>query len=69
LLINVGIYKKHAEWISKELNADIYDIRNFDAALFFNYNLVVLGRRSHEVNIKESKTIKQTLPKLKNKKS
>jgi menaquinone-dependent protoporphyrinogen IX oxidase len=63
-----GFTKKYAEWIAQELNADIHDAKNFDAAFFSNYDLVVFGGSLHAVGINGIKIVKQNLPSLKNKK-
>jgi menaquinone-dependent protoporphyrinogen IX oxidase len=63
-----GFTRKYAEWIAQELNADIYDVRDFDAAMFSNYELVVFGGSLHAIGINGIKTIKKNFPHLKNKK-
>jgi menaquinone-dependent protoporphyrinogen IX oxidase len=63
-----GFTKKYAEWIAQELKADIHDGKNFDVALFSNYDLVIFGGSLHAVGINGAKIIKQNLPILKNKK-
>jgi menaquinone-dependent protoporphyrinogen IX oxidase len=63
-----GFTKRYAEWISQELDADIYDVREFNAALFPNYELVVFGGSLHAVGINGIKKIKQNLPLLADKK-
>jgi menaquinone-dependent protoporphyrinogen IX oxidase len=38
-----GFTKKYAEWISSELNGDIYSIKDFKQNIINNYNTIILG--------------------------
>ena len=38
-----GTTKKYAEWISNELNGDLFDIKNLNQNILGNYNIIILG--------------------------
>lgn len=63
-----GFTKKYAQWIAEELHADLYDAKNFDAAKFADFQVIVFGGSLHAVGISGIKLIKENLIKLSDKK-
>jgi flavodoxin len=59
-----GFTKKYAVWIEEELKADIRSAKDFDCALFKNYDLIVFGGSLHAVGINGVKCIKENLEQL-----
>lgn len=63
-----GFTKKYAEWIAKELSADIFDVSKVTANILTTYDTVIYGGSLHAVGIIGVKFITQNLDKLKDKK-
>lgn len=63
-----GFTKIYAEWIAKELSADIFDVAKVDANILMTYDTVIYGGSLHAVGIIGVKFIKENLDKLKDKK-
>src|SRR3989304_7264060 len=63
-----GFTKKYAQWIAEELQADLYDAKDFDPSKFPDYRVVVFGGSLHAVGINGVGIIKENLPLLEGKK-
>jgi len=63
-----GFAKKYAEWIARELSADIFDVSKVNANMLTAYDTVIYGGGLYAVGINGVKYITQNLDKLKDKK-
>jgi flavodoxin len=63
-----GFTKKYAEWIAQELQADLYDVKDFDPAKLGDYDIIVFGGSLHAVGISGVGIIKNNLQQLSGKK-
>jgi len=63
-----GFTKKYAEWISKELSADIFEVSNVNINMLTAYDTVIYGGSLYAVGINGVKLIIQNIDKLKGKK-
>ncbi|MDP4089974.1 MAG: flavodoxin domain-containing protein [Bacillota bacterium] len=63
-----GFTKKYAEWIAKDLSADLFEASKFKADSLVNYDTVIFGGSLHAAGIIGVKLIKKNLDKLKDKK-
>lgn len=63
-----GFTRKYAEWIAKELSADIFDASGVTVKMLEDYDTVIYGGRLHAVGIDGVKLITRNFDKLKNKK-
>lgn len=63
-----GFAKKYAQWIAKELSADIFEFTKADINILANYDNVIYGGSLYAVSINGVKLITQNLDKLKGKK-
>ena len=63
-----GFTKKYAEWIAQDLNADLFETKDFDQARFSEYDLIIFGGSLHAVGINGVKIVKENLPRLTGKK-
>lgn len=62
-----GFTKKYAQWIAKELSADIYNHRDMNNIIFKDYDIVVFGGSLYAVGIEGIKIIKKHFNLLKEK--
>ncbi|MFL0269086.1 flavodoxin domain-containing protein [Candidatus Clostridium radicumherbarum] len=65
---STGFTKKYAEWIAKDLSADIFDASKVTANMMDTYDTIIFGGSLHAVGIRGIKLITQNLHKLKDKK-
>lgn len=65
---STGFTKKYAEWLQKELYADIFEISKASIDIIKNYDVVIYGGSLHAVGIIGVDFIKGNLDKLKDKK-
>lgn len=63
-----GFSKKYAEWIAKELNADIFEATKVNVNMLKKYNNIVYGAGLYAVGINGIKFIKDNLEKISEKK-
>lgn len=63
-----GFTQKYAEWIAKELAADIFEVAKLDIKDLEKYDTVIYGGSLYAVGINGVKFITQNFDKLKNKK-
>jgi menaquinone-dependent protoporphyrinogen IX oxidase len=63
-----GFTKKYAEWISKELSADIFNVSKVTTNILTAYDTVIYGGGLYIVGINGVKLITKNLDKLKDKK-
>ena len=63
-----GYTKKYADWISSELNADIYEHSKIHSKKLCTYDTIIYGGSLHAVGIIGAKLITNNLNILKNKK-
>lgn len=63
-----GFTKKYAEWIAKELSADLIDASEVTASMLSDYDCVIYGGGLYAVGINGIKLIKQNLDQLQGKK-
>lgn len=63
-----GFVKKYAEWIAKELSADIFEVSKVSINILITYDNVIYGGSLHAVGINGIKLITKNLDKLKDKK-
>ena len=59
-----GFTKRYAEWISHDLNADLFDCRDIDRRKMLEYDAVIFGGSLHAIGISGIKLIKNNLSKL-----
>lgn len=59
-----GFTKKYAEWISKEVNADLFELKNVKADILTEYDTVIYGGGLYAVGINGIKFIKNNMDKL-----
>ncbi len=59
-----GFVKKYAEWIAKELKADIFEASNVRKDIFSSYETVIYGGGLYAVGINGIKTITKNMEKL-----
>jgi menaquinone-dependent protoporphyrinogen IX oxidase len=59
-----GFTKKYAEWIAQELQADLYDSKDFETGKFADYHVIVFGGSLHAVGISGVGIIKNNLHQL-----
>lgn len=63
-----GFTKKYAEWIAKELGADIFNISKVNIDILKSYDTIIYGGYLHAIGIGGVKLITKNLDKLKDKK-
>lgn len=63
-----GYTKKYAEWIAKELKADLFDVSTVEISTLSDYDTVIYGGSLHAVGIDGIKFIKRNFDRLKGKK-
>ncbi|MBX4266827.1 flavodoxin domain-containing protein [Clostridium estertheticum] len=63
-----GFVRNYAEWIAKELSADIFEISKVNINMLTTYDTVVYGGSLHAVGIIGVKFITENIDKLKTKK-
>jgi len=63
-----GFTKKYAEWIAKELSAEIFEASRITADMMMDYDTVVYGGGLYAVGINGVKLVTQNLNRLKDKK-
>jgi len=63
-----GFTKKYAQWIAEDLNADLYETKDFDGARFSDYDLIIFGGSLHAVGINGVKIVKDNMQLLTGKK-
>jgi menaquinone-dependent protoporphyrinogen IX oxidase len=63
-----GTTKKYAEWISSELNGDIFDIKDVDYNTLENYDVIILGSSLYAGKISGIKIFLENYKILQNKK-
>ena len=63
-----GFAKKYAEWIAKDLSADIFDISKITINKLTNYDTIIYGGSLYAVGINGIKLITNNIDKLKDKK-
>ncbi|OBR95496.1 flavodoxin [Clostridium ragsdalei P11] len=63
-----GFTKKYAEWISKELSADIFDAANVNINMLAKYDTIIYGGSLYAVGIIGINLITKNFNKLRNKK-
>lgn len=65
---STGFTKKYAEWIAKDLSADIFEVSKINANMMDAYDSIIFGGSLHAVGIRGIKFITQNLNRLKDKK-
>jgi len=63
-----GFTKRYAEWISQDLNADIFSVKKIKEGSLTDYDVIIFGGSLHAVGISGVAIIKRNFDKLKNKK-
>ncbi len=63
-----GFTKKYAEWIAQECKADLFEASTISSEKLSEYSLIIFGGSLHAVGINGLKLIKESLPKLTDKK-
>ena len=63
-----GFTRTYAEWIAGSLQADIYDCKNFNPALFAAYNIIIYGGGLYMSGISGLRLIRRNAALLKGKK-
>ncbi|MFW6148833.1 MAG: flavodoxin domain-containing protein [Atribacterota bacterium] len=62
-----GFTKKYAEWIARELSANIIECVGIKREILSNYEVIIFGGSLHAVGIEGKKLITQNIDILKNK--
>ncbi len=62
-----GFTKKYAEWISEELEADLFGIEKIDIDTLLKYDIIIYGGNLHAVGISGVKIIKSNFNELRDK--
>ncbi len=62
-----GFVKKYAEWIAKELSADIFEAKKMNLKKMMPYDVIIYGGRLHASGITGVKLITKNYEKLKGK--
>jgi menaquinone-dependent protoporphyrinogen IX oxidase len=55
--LKTGFTKKHAEWIARELSADIYEYAKVNKKMLIDYDIVIYGGSLHALGIEGKKFI------------
>jgi menaquinone-dependent protoporphyrinogen IX oxidase len=63
-----GFTKKYAEWIAQECKADLFDARTISTEKLLEYSIIIFGGSLHAVGINGLNLVKESLPKLMDKK-
>ena len=63
-----GFTKRYAEWIAKDLSADIFDIKKVNINMITKYDAIIYGGSLYAVGIIGVKFITKNIDKLKSKK-
>ncbi|MGH4137556.1 flavodoxin domain-containing protein [Clostridium sp.] len=63
-----GFAKKYAEWIAKDLSADIFDVSKITIKNLIKYDTIIYGGSLYAVGINGVKLITNNIEKLKDKK-
>ena len=63
-----GFTKKYAQWIARDLSADIHEYASVDKKMLGKYDIIIYGGSLYAVGINGKKLITQNLDILKNKK-
>ena len=63
-----GFTKKYVDWLSPELNADVYPVKKIKPGMLDSYDIIILGSGLFAGNITGKKILISNKEKLKNKK-